>query len=59
MHGARGGAPKGKRNGNYRHGQATNEGRRIIARLNYLGRMLALIRREEELRRKLSKKLLK
>jgi hypothetical protein len=48
MHGARGGAPEGKRNGNYRHGQATNEGRRIIARLNYLGRMLRRIRREEK-----------
>jgi hypothetical protein len=25
MHGARGGAPKGKRNGNYRHGARTKE----------------------------------
>ena len=27
-----------------------------MAKLNYLGQMLALIRREEEMRRKLSKK---
>jgi hypothetical protein len=50
------GAPKGKRSGNYRHGQSTNEGRRIMARLNYLGRMLARIRREETLCLRLSKK---
>jgi hypothetical protein len=56
MHGARGGAPEGKRNGNYRHGQATNEGRRIIARLNYLGRMLRRMRREEKGVHRLRKK---
>jgi hypothetical protein len=48
MHGARGGAPKGKRNGNYRHGQATNDARSRMARINYLGRMLRRIRREEK-----------
>ena len=48
--------PKGKHNGNYRHGQATNDARRRMAKLNYLGRMLKLIRREEEMRRKLSGK---
>lgn len=48
MHGARGGAPEGKHNGNYRHGQATNDARRRMAKLNYLGRMLRLIRREEK-----------
>ena len=26
MHGARGGAPEGERNGNYRHGARTKEG---------------------------------
>jgi len=48
MHGARGGAPEGKSNGNYRHGQATNDGRRRMAKIIYLGRMLALIRGEEK-----------
>jgi hypothetical protein len=57
MHGARGGAPEGTRNGNYRHGQATNEGRRIIARINYLGRMLRHMRREEKRRRRPGRKL--
>jgi len=57
MHGARGGAPEGKRNGHYRHGQATNEGRRIIARINYWGRMLRQIRREDEKRHRHAKKL--
>jgi hypothetical protein len=57
MHGARGGAPEGKHNGNYRHGQATNGARRRMAKLNYLGRMLKLIRREEKMRRKLGRKL--
>jgi hypothetical protein len=48
MHGARGGAPEGKGNGNYRHGQATNDARSRMARINYLGRMLRRIRREEK-----------
>jgi len=39
--------PEGKSNGNYRHGQATNEARRRMAKIIYLGRMLALIRGEE------------
>ena len=51
MHGARGGAPTGKRNGNYRHGQATTDARCRMAKINYLGRMLRQIRREEECRR--------
>jgi hypothetical protein len=48
MHGARGGAPKDKRNGNYRHGQATNNARSRMARINYFGRMLKQIHREEK-----------
>ena len=36
MHGAREGAPTRMRNGNYRHGQATNDARRRMARINYL-----------------------
>ena len=57
MHGARGGAPEGKCNGNYRHGQATNEGRRIIARINHLGRMLRQLRREDKKPHRNAKKL--
>jgi hypothetical protein len=40
MHGARGGAPKGSRNGNYRHGartkEAINAGREVNALLRYI-----------------------
>jgi hypothetical protein len=31
-HGARGGAPKGERNGNYRHGRHTKEARELRSR---------------------------
>lgn len=31
MHGARAGAPKGEKNGNYRHGAYTNEAREVRA----------------------------
>jgi hypothetical protein len=40
MHGARGGAPKGSRNGNYKHGartkEAINAGREVNALLRYI-----------------------
>jgi hypothetical protein len=40
MHGARGGAPEGKRNGNYKHGGRTKEvinaGREVNALLRYI-----------------------
>ena len=34
MHGARGGAPEGKRNGNYRHGARTNEAINLTQHIN-------------------------
>jgi hypothetical protein len=40
MHGARGGAPEGKRNGNYRHGARTQGDYRALA----LHRVAALTR---------------
>ena len=40
MHGARGGAPHGNRNGNYKHGartkEATNAGRTVNSLLRYI-----------------------
>jgi hypothetical protein len=36
MHGARAGAPKGERNGNYRHGAHTNEARALTAQIRLL-----------------------
>ena len=40
MHGARGGAPRGNRNGNYKHGartkEAINAGREVNALLRYI-----------------------
>jgi len=42
MHGARGGAPKGKANGNYRHGGRTNE---TIAAARYVNLLARLVRR--------------
>jgi len=36
MHGARGGAPKGKRNGNYRHGERTLEVKEVHQKLREL-----------------------
>ena len=40
MHGAGGGAPKGQRNGNYRHGGSTKEGLALLRRVNMWGRLL-------------------
>jgi hypothetical protein len=41
MHGgAGGGAPKGQRNGNYRHGGSTKEGLALLRHINMLGRLL-------------------
>src|SRR6478736_2976798 len=40
MHGARGGAPKGKRNGNYRHGGRTKEVIRAVRSINALKRFI-------------------
>ena len=46
FHGARGGAPKGKRNGMYRHGLYTQEAAALNARLSDLQReSRALLRR--------------
>jgi hypothetical protein len=38
MHGARGGAPTGKRNGNYRHGTRTKEAIQAVRLVNLLSR---------------------
>jgi hypothetical protein len=41
MHGgAGGGAPKGQRNGNYRHGGSTKAGLALLRHVNMLGRLL-------------------
>jgi hypothetical protein len=42
MHGARGGAPEGKRNGNYRHGGRTKE---AIASMRKTNELLRYIRK--------------
>jgi hypothetical protein len=39
MHGARGGAPTGKRNGNYRHGARTKETIQAVRYVNLLSRL--------------------
>ena len=39
MHGARGGAPTGKRNGNYRHGTRTKEAIQAVRLVNLLSRL--------------------
>jgi hypothetical protein len=39
MHGARGGAPEGKRNGNYRHGARTKEAIKAVRVINLLARL--------------------
>ena len=39
MHGARGGAPSGKANGNYRHGACTKETLAALASVRILGRL--------------------
>jgi hypothetical protein len=41
MHGARGGAPKGKANGNFRHGRRTNE---VIEASRLIAAMAKLLR---------------
>jgi hypothetical protein len=38
MHGARGGAPEGERNGNYRHGARTNETMEMVRLIKRLAR---------------------
>jgi hypothetical protein len=38
MHGAKGGAPTGKRNGNYRHGTRTKEAIQAVRLVNLLSR---------------------
>jgi hypothetical protein len=40
MHGARGGAPKGKRNGNFRHGGRTKEATGAARYVNGLARIV-------------------
>jgi len=40
MHGARGGAPKGKKNGNFRHGGRTKEATSASRYINELARLL-------------------
>jgi len=40
MHGAGGGAPKGQRNGNYRHGGSTPEAKALLTDLNMLAKKL-------------------
>ena len=42
MHGAGGGAPEGKRNGNFRHGGRTNE---AVAASRYMRELLRLVRK--------------
>jgi len=39
MHGARSGGPKGKRNGNYRHGARTKEATNAVRSINALARL--------------------
>jgi FixJ family two-component response regulator len=39
MHGATGGAPMGKRNGNYRHGGRTKEAIQAVTLVNWLSRL--------------------
>jgi len=41
MHGARGGAPEGKRNGNFKHGGRTIE---AVAASRYIRELLRLVR---------------
>jgi len=40
MHGARGGAPEGKKNGNYRHGARTKEAINAAREINALLRSI-------------------
>jgi hypothetical protein len=41
MHGARGGAPEGKQNGNFRHGGRTND---AVAASRYMRELIRLVR---------------
>jgi len=43
MHGARGGAPEGKRNGNYKHGGRTKE---AIASMRETNELIRMIRKQ-------------
>jgi hypothetical protein len=43
MHGAGGGAPKGKQNGNFRHGGRTKEATAASRYVNELARILKLL----------------
>jgi hypothetical protein len=49
MHGAGGGAPAGKRNGNYRNGGYTKEAIFLMRDLNMLGRMLKRLQKANDL----------
>lgn len=44
MHGARGGAPEGKRNGNYRHGARTKKANQAA---RYINALVRFVRAEE------------
>jgi hypothetical protein len=44
MHGARGGAPAGKRNGNYKHGGRTKEAITSMREVNELLRQIRKLR---------------
>jgi hypothetical protein len=45
MHGAGGGAPAGKRNGNYRHGGRTKDALFLMRDLNLMARLLKRLRK--------------
>jgi len=44
MHGARGGAPEGKQNGNFRHGDRTKESIQAVSYINSLSREAQILR---------------
>jgi hypothetical protein len=48
MHGARGGAPAGKLNGNYRHGGSTKEAIALMRDLALMARLLRRLRRDSQ-----------
>jgi hypothetical protein len=48
MHGAGGGAPVGKRNGNYRHGACTKEATYLMRDLNMLARALKRLNKRKQ-----------
>jgi hypothetical protein len=47
MHGARGGAPQGKPNGNYRHGARTKKAIKAVRYVNALARLARKLEDEE------------